>query len=109
MTAIVRVDLGLHAAELANQPIIVNGEELGRTRGAVTDVEVGPGWSIIVLGHGWDQTAPARFHAYDHDIVEVDVFRFEDGIVPGGGLLGGRFGLRVTHPQPTPPDPEAAV
>ena len=27
MTAIVRVDLGLHAAELANQPIIVNGEE----------------------------------------------------------------------------------
>lgn len=105
MTAIIRVNLGEHAEELTGQPIIVNGVELGVTNGPITEVETARGWSIIVLGHGWDQTAPARFHAYRDDIIEVYAERFQDDRVPGGGLLGGRYYLRVEHPQPLPPDP----
>ncbi|HHU10849.1 MAG TPA: hypothetical protein GXZ60_12680 [Intrasporangiaceae bacterium] len=105
MTATIRVDLGDHAAELKGQPIIVNGVELGVTDGQVTDVVTERGWSIIVIGHGWDQTGPARFHAYKDDLIQVYAERFSDGRVPGGGLLGGRYYLRVEHPRPLPPDP----
>lgn len=107
MSAIVRVNLGEHADELTNLPITVNGVELGVTTGDTTEVEVTPGWSIIELGHGFDRTAPARFHAYRVDQVEVHAHRFEDGRVPAGGLLGGRYYLTVVHSQPTPPEPPA--
>lgn len=107
MTAIVRVNLGEHADELANLPIIVNGVELGVTKGESTEVQVEPGWSIIEIGHGFDQTAPARFHAYRVDHVDVHAHRYEDGRVPAGGMLGGRYYLTVVHSKETPPDPAA--
>lgn len=106
MTAIVRVNLGGHADELTNLPIIVNGVELGVTKGETTEVEVQPGWSIIELGHGVTQCAPARFHAYRVDHVDVHAHRYEDGRVPAGGMLGGRYYLTVVHSQP-PPEPPA--
>lgn len=105
MTATIRVQLGEHATELAGQPIIINGVERGVTDGPVTEVEAPKGWSIVVIGHGWDQTGPARYHAYEGDVVEVFAERYEDGRVPAGGLLGGRYFLRVEHPQPVPPEP----
>lgn len=106
MTAIIRVHLGEHADELTGQPIIVSGAELGVTDGPLTEVETPKGWNIIVIGHGWDQTGPARFHAYQNDVIDVFAERFTDGRVPGGGLLGGRYYLRVEHPRPLPPDPD---
>ncbi|MBC7310577.1 MAG: hypothetical protein H5T81_11190 [Tetrasphaera sp.] len=107
MTAILRVNLGEHAEELQNLPITVNGVQLGVTKGETTEVEVEPGWSIIEIGHGFDSTAPARFHAYRVDHVDVYVHRYQDDRVPAGGILGGRYYLTVEHSQPTPPDPDA--
>lgn len=104
MSAIVRVDLGSHADELAGRPIVVNGHDVGRASEQVTEAEIAPGWSIIVLGHGWDQTNPARFYAYRDDVIDVRVERNEDAMVSLGGVMGGRYSLHVSHWRPAPPD-----
>lgn len=104
MSAIVRVDLGLYADELAGQPIVVNGRDVGHLGGPVTEAEIEPGWSIIVLGRGWDQTNPARFYAYREDVVEVRAEKNHDAMVPVGGVMGGRYSLHVSHWRPAPPD-----
>jgi hypothetical protein len=104
MSAIVRVDLGPYADELAGQPIVVNGHDVGHTSEQVTEAEIEPGWSIIVLGRGWGQTNPARFYAYREDVVEVRVARNEDAMLAVGGVMGGLYSLHVTHWRPAPPD-----
>ena len=100
MTAIVRVDIADHAEDLEGLPIVVNGQDLGRVTGRVTEVETAPGWSIIVLGHGLEQSAPARFYAYREDVVQVEARRTEESMVPIGGVLGGLYSLFVTHSRP---------
>ena len=105
MTAMIRVESGQFARELQGLAIVVNGQDVGVIDGPVTEVETPKGWSIIVLGHGIGRSAPARFHAYADDVIEVFVHRREDGRVPGGGLLGGRYFLTAEHPQPLPAAP----
>jgi hypothetical protein len=100
MSAIVRVDIGDHAEQLEGLPIVVNGRDRGAVSGRVTEVETETGWSIIVLGHGLAQSAPARFYAYPNDIVQVEARRTEESMVPVGGVLGGLFSLFVTHSRP---------
>lgn len=100
MTALVRVDIGDHAKDLTGLPIVVNGVDLGRVTGRVTEVETSPGWSIIVLGHGLEQSAPARFYAYREDVVQVEARRTEESMVAVGGVLGGLYSLFVTHSRP---------
>ena len=104
MTAIVRVDLGTHTDELDGRSIVVNGVEVGQTSGQVTEVQIPRGWSIIVLGRGWDQTNPARFYAYRDDVIEVRVEKNEDAMLSVGGVLGGRYSLRITPWRPAPAD-----
>lgn len=104
MSAIVRVDLGPHADELAGQPIVVNGREVGQAREQVTEAEIEPGWSIIILGRGWDQTNPARFYAYRADVIEVRAERNGDAMLSVGGVMGGRYSLHITHWRPAPAD-----
>lgn len=104
MSAIVRVDLGQFADDLAGAPIVVNGREVGRVGDQVTEAEIEPGWSIIVLGHGWDQTNPARFYAYREDVVEVRAEKNEDARLAVGGVMGGRYSLHIAHWRPAPAD-----
>ncbi|MCA1782608.1 MAG: hypothetical protein ABR500_10460 [Dermatophilaceae bacterium] len=100
MTAIVRVDTGSYAEDLRGLPIVVNGHDVGQVTDQVTEVETEPGWSIIVLGHGLAQSAPARFYAYRDDVVQVQARRTEESMVPIGGVLGGLYSLFVTHSRP---------
>lgn len=102
MTAIVRVDLGQYVDDLSGRPIVVNGHEVGRTSGQITEAEIQPGWSIIILGHGLDSSAPARFYAYRSDVVQVRAHKNVEPMVPIGGVAGGLYSLVVTHSRPAP-------
>lgn len=106
MTAIVRVDLDAYTDDLTGRAIVVNGHEVGRTGDQVTEAEIEPGWSIIVLGTGLNQSAPARFYAYRDDVVQVRAHKNEDAMVPIGGVAGGAYSLIVTHSRPAPEEPE---
>lgn len=93
MVTTVKLDLGRHAAQMGGRAIVLNGHTVGHVSEDGCEVQVQPGFNIIALGHGVNQTNPVRFQGFDGDEVTIQVVWEDDVAI--GGALGGRYSLHV--------------